>query len=190
MRIREYNQFPVTFNFALSTPRPEGAPSTVIVAAKKHEEYLSQVRAALREFKHIDPTTKQIPAALRLESYFPTATDGGRTEPLYALRTLAPAGSLRAVDTDFWQDVTRVRYTGLLVLLPAYFAAEERVANAFERHLEKAVLDLFNYLHLPTTFIPGDDETRPEDRTVIDIIAEVGPAEGSPGLYDVPTPAP
>ena len=68
MIIHEYNQFPVAFNFSLSTPRPEGAASTVIVAAKKHEEYLSQVRAALREFKHIDPTTKQIPAAQRLEN--------------------------------------------------------------------------------------------------------------------------
>jgi len=189
MRIQEYNLFPFTFTFTLATPKPEQAFSTVITAAPIQEQYVSQVRAALREFKHIDPTTKQIPAALRLETYFPTATANGRTEPLYALRTLAPAGSIREVDVETWQDVMRIRYSGLLVLLPAWFAADERVASAHERHLEKALLDLFTYLQLPTTFIPGDDETRPEVGTVIDIIAEIGPAEGAPGRYDVPVPS-
>jgi hypothetical protein len=185
MKIREYNLYPFAFAFTLATPKPDGAFSTVIQAAKIHEQYVSQVRAVLREFKHIDPTTKQIPAALRLDNYFPTANGS----PLYALRTLTPAGTSREVDTDFWQDVTRIRYTGLLVFLPAALQADERLAFAVERHLEKAMLDLLTHLGLPTTFIPGDDTTRPGEGTVIDIIAELGPAEGAPGLYEVPTPA-
>jgi hypothetical protein len=184
MKIHEYNQYPVTFNFTLSSPRPEGAASTVIIAAKKHEEWASRVRAAMREFKHIDPTTKQIPPALTLENYFPTHNGS----PLYALRTLQPAGSLREIEPDFWLDVYRLRYVALLVFLPAALHASEATAFAIERHLEKAVSDLFDYLNLPRNFLPGEEGIRPEDRSIIDIIVEVGAAEGSPGLYEVPTP--
>jgi hypothetical protein len=188
MKIREYNQFPFTISFTLATPRPDGAPSTVIVAAKKHEEYASQVRGVLREFKHIAPTDAEVPAALRLQNYFPTASSGGQTIPIYFVRVLAPGPSVREVDVDFWQDVYRMRYSGLLVLTPAFIPSGERVAYAFERNLEYAVRQLFTYCSLPTNFIPGDDADRPDDRTVIDIIAEIGAAEGAPGLYEVPTP--
>lgn len=192
MRIAEYNLFPFTINITLATPRPQGAPSTVIVAAKKHEEYASAVYGALREFKHVDVSpdfsSSKVPAELRLSNYLPTSNYAGKQIPLYEIKVLAPAGFLREVDVDFWQDVGRLRYTGLLSLLPSFISAEERVAFAFARHLEFAVDGLFTYLQLPTTFIPGDDADRPDDRTVIDIIAEIGPAEGSPGKYEVPTP--
>lgn len=185
MRIQEYSAFDFTLTFTLETPRPESAPASVLVAAGIHEEWVSKCRAALREFKHVAPTDAQVPAALSLGNYLP----GGRTAPLYVIRTLAPAGSIRDVDREFWTDITRVRYSGLLCLLPAALSADERSGFAFERHLEKAVLDLFTALSLPVTFIPGDDETRPEDRTVISLVAEIGPAALAPGRFDVPTPS-
>ncbi len=191
MRIGEYNQFPFAFNITLSTPRPQGAPSTVIVAAKKHEEYASAVYAAMREFKHVDVapefSSSKCPAAIRLSTYLPTSNYGGRQIPLYEIKVLAPAGFLREVDPPF-QDIGRIRYTGMIALTAAFISADERVAFAFSRHIENAVHGLFTYLQLPTLFIPGDDEDRPEDRTIIDMVADIGPAEGAPGKYEVPVP--
>lgn len=184
MKVQVYTTYSGTLIITAATPRAEAAPSFRFTNASIHEDYCAQVRALLKEHRHILGSSLEYPAAKRLQTYFPTS--GGN--PLYAIRELMPAGSPRDVDPDFQLEIMRIRYSFMLNLLPAAFLADETIAEAIERHIEKAVHDLFIANGVPDVFIPGDEEQRPGERTDIDILCELGPASGRIGV-DLPTPS-
>jgi hypothetical protein len=184
MKVQVYNAFSGVLIVTAATPRVEAAPSFRFTAAKIHEDFCAKVRGLLREHKHVGPMAEEQPAAKRLSTYFP-AFEG---KPLFAIRELMPAGSSRDVDEAFQLEVTRIRYQFSLNLLSAFFLAEEDYAEALERHLEKAVNDLFEANGVPNVFIPGDEAVRPGDRTEIDILVEMGPATARTGA-EIPSPA-
>jgi hypothetical protein len=184
MRIQAYTTYTGVLAITVATPRPEGVPSTRFTAAPIHEDYCAQVRALLKEHKHIDTSSLAYPAAKRLSTYFP-AFEGA---PIFALRQLIPAGSPRDIDPEFLLEIMRIRYEFLINLLPGAFLTDEVDAEAIERHVEYAVKRLFQVNGVPDVFIPGDTAARPGDRTDIDIVVELGGARDRTGV-EIPTPA-
>jgi hypothetical protein len=187
MRIQAFTAYSGTLIVSVATPRPEEAPSTHFTAAKIHEDYCARVRALLREHKHIGETALAYPSAQRLQTYFPVfpLVTG---KPLYALRSLQPAGSPRDIDRDFMLEIMRIRWSFLLVMLPAYHLANEIDADAIERHLEYACKQLFEANSVPTVVIPGDNDGINDVDSLVSIVVELGPATARTGV-DIPPPA-
>lgn len=177
MRVHLYSVHPFTLTITVATPRAADA-SLLFTAARIHEDYAARVRWLLRHHRQVGPTAEAYPAAQRLTGHLPAG--------YYGLRSLQPAGAPRDIDTDFQLEITRIRYAGVLVDLPGCFQAGIE-GEARERHLEKAVKDLFQANDVPNDFIPGDDGRRDDTRTCIDIIAELGPSDGLIGA-DIPAP--
>lgn len=181
MKIQAYDVFQGVLQVTIATPRPEATPSTQYAAASIHEDYVAKVRAVLWEWKQCGESSQQVPAAKRLQTYFP-ANNG---QPLYALRTLVPAGAPRDIDNDYMIEIMRIRYDFVMVdLQPPNEKAEAR-----ERAIEKAVHDLFVSQGVPDVFIPGDSGVRDEKSSVIDIIVEMGPAVGGRRPWDIGQPS-
>ncbi len=187
MKIWAYRIYPGTLTITVATPRAETAASTKFTAAKIHEDYCARVRAHLKEHRHVGTTSLQYPAAKRLQTYFPVF-NSDTTKPLYALRELKPAGAPRDFNPEFMLEIMRIKYSFILNLLDAAFLADEIITEAIERHMEYAIDLLFDANSVPNAFIPGDDGQRPGDRTEIDILCELGPADGR-DVVDIPTPA-
>jgi hypothetical protein len=180
MRLQAYTAYSGTLVITAATLRPEARPTALFTAASIHEEFCAQVRALLEEHRHIPPTCASVPAAQALPTYFPTS--GGA--PFFALRELRPAGSPRDIDAEWNLEIMRLRYEFTIVILPAAWGAAAPVRHALERHLTKAIKDLFKSNNVPDTFIPGDNEQRPEQpgRTEIDLVIELGAATARTGV--------
>lgn len=162
-------------NIVVSSPRPEAAPAHIIPNAALHDEIASQVEAALEEYKHLGDNEGWVPAAQQIATYLP-ATSG---RVFYAVRSLKPAGSIVEVDQDFFLDLLRIRFSLVFAILPGSLQADERTGKAFNRHWQKAFKDLLKAGYaLNDVFIPGDTDRRPGDRTEIDIMLEMGGAQG------------
>jgi hypothetical protein len=185
MRVQAYTAYSFNLTVTASTPRAQQGFSSMFTAGKIHEEFCARVRTLLKEHRHTGGDA--YPAAKRLQTYFPTFNSDA-TRPLYAIRELRPAGAPRDYIPEFSLEVMRIRYTGMLNILPAAFLADEVVAEALERHIEYAVHQLFEANGVPNSFIPGDEGIRPGDRTEIDILCEMGPASERTGV-EIPTPA-
>ena len=183
MRVQAYTAYSGALVITVATQRIEAAPSSKFTAASIHEDYCARVRALLKEHRHIDTSAVAYPAAKRLQTYFPTHEG----TPLYSLRQLMPAGTPRDVDPEWQLEIMRIRYEFALNVLPPAALADETVAEAHERHLEKAVHDLFQANGVPDTFIPGDETLR-SAQTEIDIVVEMGVATTRTGM-EIPTPA-
>lgn len=178
MRVQAYTIFPGTVQITVATQRAEERPSTLFTSAKMHEDYSAQVRALLREHKHIGAGSLSYPAAKRISTYFPTHNG----EQIYALRELIPAGTARDVDDPWQLEITRLRWAFTLNLLPAAFICDEAVAEAIDRNMEYAVNRLFVSNGLPAVYIPGDQDLRLPEGTEVDIVCEVGPGSGRTGV--------
>lgn len=192
MRIQAYTAYTGTLIIAVATPRPQEAPSTHFTAAKIHEDYCARVRSILREWKHIGETSLAFPVAQRLQTYFPVypLVTG---KPLYALRQLMPAGSPRDIDREYMLEIMRIRYAFTLVILPAYFGADEIDAEAIERHLEYAVKQLFQvsgvpHVTIPQITVPGDNDIITEEGSLVSISCELAGASARNGA-DIPQPS-
>lgn len=193
MIIQAYTAYSGIFTIAVSTVRPQAARSTQFIAATLHEDYAAKAAALLEEHIHIFPTDQAYPMAARLQNYFPTATVGGQTVPIYAMKELMPAGAPRDIDAQFMLEITRLRYQFSIVLLKAAFATTAVGRNAISRAIEFAIKSLFDANSLPSTYIPGDNAIRPENAdttlgpTDIDIVCELGAATQRTGV-DIPDP--
>lgn len=183
MRIQAYTAYSGTLVITVATQRIDAAASTKFTAASIHEDYAAQVRALLKEHRHIGETALAYPATKRLQTYFPTHAGS----PLYALRQLMPSGSPRDIDPEWQLEIMRIRYDFALNVLPAAALADESIAEALERHLEKAVHDLFQANGVPDVFLPGDEMLRTA-QTEIDIVVEMGPATARTGV-EIPAPS-
>jgi len=191
MRIQAYTAHEGTLTVAVATPRPEEASSTHFTAAKIHEDYCARVRALLREHKHCDASALAYPAASRLQTYFPVfpLVTG---KPLYALRELRPAGTMRDIDRDFMLEIMRIRYAFTLAILPPFFGADEVDAEGIERAIEYAVKQLFQaagvpYVTIPQVTIPGDNDVIDGVLSLVSISVELGGATMRSGV-DIPQP--
>lgn len=180
MRIQAYTAHTGTIIITAATLRPDARPTALFTAASIHEEFCGQVRTLMEEHKHIPPTSLAYPAAQQLATYFPT--NAGQN--LFALRELRPAGAPRDIDPEWNLEIMRIRFDFLIVLLPAVFGAAGPVRHGIERHMTKAVKDLFRANGVPDVFIPGDNEQRPEmpGRTEIDVVVELGAASARTGV--------
>ena len=184
MLVQAYAAYPGIVTITVATLRPEAAGSAIFTAASIHEDFAAKVRKVMKEHKHIGDTALAWPVAQRIQTYFPTF--GGN--PIYAIRQLLPAGSPRDIDDRYMLEIMRIRYQFMLNILPAGFAASEEIESGMERNIEKAIHDLFQANGVPDAYIPGDMGIRPEgnqlvtERSEIDIICEMGVAEGRRGL--------
>lgn len=186
MRAQVYSAYPFTLTITATTPRAEMKASTKLQAGTIHEDYCARVRAVLREAKHIGQSSLAYPAAKRLQTYFPTSG----SKPLYAVRELMPAGAPREFVREWQVEQMFIRYTGMLMWLPAALVADEEIAEAMEHHIQLATKQLFEANSVPTVYIPGvvaNGEIRPMEQTEIDIVCEVGPGQGRVEV-DLPTP--
>lgn len=165
--ILEYDFFDASLLITIATQRPEAVPSLFFVAGTLHHDLMGKVRSALRE--------KKAP----LDAYLPTA--GGL--PLYGVRRIAPSGTVRSVDTEYFLEVTRLRFELSLALLPTTWQAGEVVALGVERHIEKACKELFEAAGVPSTTIPGDNVRLGE--TFVDVLCELGAATNQGVIADV-----
>ena len=162
-------------NVVVSSPRPEGTPSTLIPNAVKHDEIASTVEAALMEYKQLAENETWVATALQLRTYL-TANGAG---DFYAVRSLMPAGSIVEVNEDFMLDVLRIRFSLIFAILPASLRANEKTGHAFNRHFQAAIKDLLvTGYSQQEVFIPGDTDRRPGDRTEIDVTLEMGGYQG------------
>lgn len=162
-------------NVVVSSPRPEGVPSTIIPNAVKHDEIASTVEAAMMEYKQLAENETWVPAAQQLATYF-TANSAAN---FYAVRSLMPVGSIVEVNEDYMLDVLRIRFSLIFAILPASLRANEKTGHAFNRHFQAALKSLFvTGYALDEVFIPGDTDRRPGDRTEIDITLEMGGYQG------------
>jgi hypothetical protein len=165
--ILEYDYYDASVTVTIATRRPEEMPSVLFVAGALHTEFVAKVRAALREKK--DP----------LNPYLPES--GGF--PLYGIRKIMPAGAARGVDDQYFIEITRQRFELGIAFLPSTWMAGETVALAVERHIEKAVKDLFAALGIPHLTIPGDNHKLGD--SFIDVICELGGATNQGVIHDV-----
>lgn len=192
MRIQAYQAYAGNLLITVSTPRPEASGSAVFKYASIHEDYCAQVRVVLQEWKHILDTGQAYPLTQQLQNYLPKSAAG---LPIYALRQLMPAGTPRSIDQEFQLEVMQIRYRFMIVLLPAAFQVDQRLASGMERNLEQGTKDLFAANNLPWNFIPGDSGVRDEQdvetpvKSEVDIICEMGPAiEAGRSGVDIPQP--
>jgi hypothetical protein len=178
MTVQAYAMLSGALQITVATYRSEPQASVKFTAANIHHDYMSQVRSLLREHKHVGVSAEHYAVSKRLQHYLPTHGEA----PLYAIRELIPAGTPRDID-DAWQlEITRMRYSLTVNLLPAAFIADEQIAEGVERNFEFAVLKLFEANGLPGTYTPGDTTIRAGNGTEIDIVCELGPASGRVGV--------
>lgn len=162
-------------NIVISSPRPEGLPAHIIANGAMHDEIASQVRAAMREYRHLGENEEWVASALQVQTYLP-ATGSNK---FYAVRALMPAGSIVEVNEDYFLDVLRIRYSMVFAILPGSLQADPRTGEAHERHWQAAFKSmLVTGNSLQNVFIPGDEDRRPGDRTEIDLTLEMGPSQG------------
>lgn len=147
----------------VAVERLENAPSVVLTAARMFDEYCGAVRSALRDYRS------------PLAPYLPMASIGGASVPIFRVGFIKRGGTSREIDQDLGLEVLRMRFTFDLYTLPASAAVSEIIVEAKERHLTKAVQDLFKASNIPDTFIPEDVGTR--GNTWIDIVTEMGPEQ-------------
>lgn len=184
MKVQAYCAFQGTLQITVATQRAEPMASTRFTAATIHEDYAAQVRALLKEYRHVGATSLSYPATKRLSTYLPTHNG----EQIFAIRELQPIGSPRDVDDQWQLEIMRIRYSFTLHLLPAAFLVNESVAEAMERHIEYAVRQLFLANGVPDVYIPGDQELRSGTGTEVDISCEMGPSSGRVGV-EIPHPS-
>lgn len=187
--VLEYTGYDCFLNFVLSSPRPDGIPSTISPNATKHNELTSVLRGHLREYKHRFENAAGlaggfVPAGLQINTYLPPTTGN----PYYALRKLQPMGSLDEVLEKYFLDVRRVRYGMFFVVLSAGVLAAETTGLAFELHWELGWKNLLLARGMTDLFTSGDAESMKGDRTEIQITLEVGPASAEQS-FDVPVPS-
>lgn len=163
--IVEYTYYEGSLTVTIATPRLDSTkPSTVMAAATVHEEFAAKVRSLMREYRvTLNPSTG-------FDAYLPTS--GGF--PLYGIRKVQPGGMSREVSDEFTLEITRLRFSVGFSILPTTFLANELLALAFERNIEKAVRDLFDANSVPHLTIPGDQQILGD--SWIDIVFEAGPA--------------
>ena len=171
--ITEYTYYDGSLTITIATPRLDSTkPSTVMAAATVHEEFAAQIRSYLREYRlYLNPSTS-------FDTHLPSS--GGF--PLYGVRKIQPAGTSREVDGEFMIEITRLRFAIGFSILPTTFLANEKLALAFERNMEKAVKDFLDANSVPTLTIPGDMQILGD--SWIDIVFEAGPATEQ-GLINV-----
>lgn len=191
MRIQAYTAFAGTLTVTVATPRPEQASSIRFVAATIHEDFCARVRSLLREHKHCDTSSLAYPEAQRLQTYFPVYPLG-TGKPLYALRSLQPAGTSRDIDRDFMLEIMRIRYSFTISILPAFFGADEVIAEGMERAIEYAVEKLFQqagvpYVTIPQIATPGSNDIIDEEHSLVSISIEMGGATARTGV-DIANP--
>jgi len=173
--VTEYVYYDGSVTITIATPRLDSTtPSAVMVAATVHEEFAAKVRALMREYR----VTSVYPS-VSFDAYLPTS--GGF--PIYGIRKIAPAGTSREVSDEYMLEITRLRFGVEFAILPTTFTADERLALAFERNIEKAMRDYFNANSVPHLTIPGDQQILGD--SWIDIVFETGPATEI-GLVNVP----
>lgn len=193
MRIQAYLAYSGVFTVTVSSVRPGEARSTLFTAAKQHEDFAAKVRGLLEEHIHIAPTDRAYPPASRLQYYFPTATVGANTLPIYAMKEIMPAGTARDVDAQFMLEIMRIRYQFSIALLQEAYAVSAQYRSAIERAIEFAVQSLFAANSVPWVYVPGENTIRPENNdttagpTDVDILCELGPATMRSGV-DIPDP--
>lgn len=174
-QIRVHSLYEAFINITVASPRPEGTPAHIIPNAAEHDEIAAQVRAAMREYKHLGENEIWVPNSKQVQTYLPAVPS-----QFYAVRTLDPAGSLVEVDEEYFLDVLRVRYSIVFAVLPGALLADERIGEAYESNWQRAFKDLFTIGYsLPGVFIPGDKADRDDTKTTIDITLELGGAKGT-----------
>lgn len=152
----DYESADVTITVAVN--RLENAPSTVLTAARLFDDYCGSVRAVMRDYKN------------PLAPYLPLSAAGNA---IFGVRFIKRAGSSREIDTEFWLEILRLRFSLEIATLPESTTVADAIVDAKERHIAKAVQDCLKAAGIPDTFIPEDVGTRGE--TWIDIVAEMGP---------------
>ncbi len=152
MEILEYDYYAASLSITIVSKRPDVQASVIVPASSVHEEWASRVRVALREFR------------MPLDAYLAH----------YSVREIKPGASIRDVDTQLNQDLTRLTFDLGVAMTQAAWIGDEVKVFAFERNLEKAVKDHFAARGgFPQVFVPGDDGIRPDD--YIDAIITMGP---------------
>lgn len=152
MEIFEYDYYEGSVSITIVSKRPDVQASVIVPASSVHEEWASRVRVALREFRS------------PLDAYL----------SYYSVRKIQPGASIRDVDTQLNQDLTRIQFDLGIAMIEAAWIGDETKVFAFERNLEKAVKDLFTARGgFPPVFVPGDDGVKPDD--YIDVIVTMGP---------------
>lgn len=166
MQVNEYVVYEGTLQIGIHTERLAPAPATVFLAGNLHSELCAKVRAALREWKSLSNLAASLQGKL--------STQQGL--PLYGIRKIQPAGSLRSVDEDFNLEVTLLRFIVWLTVSESAMTADEERWMAFERNMEKAWGDLAESKGFPVRgmTIPGDNKQLGE--TYIDAMFELGPS--------------
>ena len=175
-----HSLFDAFVNFTIASPRPEAVPSYIIPNADLHDELAAKLRGALREYKHLSENSDWVASAKQVATYLPATSNVGT---FYAVRSFDPAGSLVEVDEGFMLDVLKLRYSLVFAVLPGALLADERTGEAYERHWQKAFKDLLvTGYGFDGVFIPGDDTSRDDNKTTIDIQLELGAAKASMGF--------
>jgi hypothetical protein len=183
MRVNAYVAHSGTIQITVASQRVEQVAATKFAAAWIHEEYAANVRALLREWKHVGASSLIYPAAKRLATYLPTHNG----EQIYGIRELMPAGTTRDIDDPWQLEITRIRYAFVLHILPAGFIADETIVEGVERNVEYAINRLFVSNGLPAVYIPGDQDLRLGEGTEVDISCEMGSADART-VVEVPQP--
>lgn len=183
-QVLEYTGYDCFLNFVVSSPRPEGIPSTISPNAKMHNQLASTLRGHLREFKHRFENGRWVPTVMQINTYLPP-TSG---DPYYALRKLQPLGSMPEVLEKYFLDILRIRYGLFFVVNTAGVLAAENTGLTFEFHWENAWKNLLIARGMKYLFTSEDEESMNGDRTEIQISLEVGPASAQQN-FDVPVPS-
>lgn len=174
--VRVHSLYAATVSLTVTSPRPAGTPSHLMPNAKAHADLASQIRAALREFKHLAENSDTVKASWQIATHL--ATVG--CPAFYAVRTLDPAGSLVDVDADYFLDILRLRYDLVFAVLPGALLAAEEAGEAYESNWQRAIKSLLcSGYKVPRVFIPGDEGTRDETATNVDLTLEMGPAKAT-----------
>lgn len=182
MIVQVYNQYSAQLTITVSTQRVEAAPSHRFVHAKFHEDMAGSIRLALKEWKHTPKSTMLVRPEFRISTYFPQHEGS----PYYALNQLMPAGAPRDVDQDFQLELTRLQFALTIDVLGAARRGDEILAEGLERNVEYAAAMVLRAQQVPFVFIPGDEGTRPESGTDVDILCQLGPATARTGVEKAP----
>lgn len=174
MTVQTYQLIPGVVTIAIASQRTEPKPSYLLVFDKLHKEIAGRVRALLMEHKQTPPSFNEWPAATRLATYFPTYEGA----PIYRVCELIPAGTVRDVDAEFQIEVTRIRFSFVLQLLPGAFLCGDTIGQAIDDHMAKAIKQVLLAGDVPNVSQPGDETIRPEEGTDVDCAVELGVATG------------
>lgn len=173
MKASVYNAYRGTASIVVSSARAEAGPAAKFVFGKVHEDVAGRTRALLREYLHCGDSAEQTPAARRLATYLPVNTVG---HPLFILKELQPAGTLRDIDADWQLEVMRLRYGFTVHLTMAAFGADPDIAENIEGALQFAIKSVLSNGGVPFVFLPSDQDVRPSEQHDVDVICELGAA--------------